>query len=581
MLGAVSDLRLCPSLLRRSLLLRTPQSTIRPGLLRTGQTVNEKSNSVDMADTGVPETRSHDASLSQILSSDRTRREKLSEAALNETEPPKKLKILVVEDERIVARDLQFRLTSLGYQVCGSAASKLEALNAAQQNRPDLVLMDIRLNGIPDGIDAARRLRTEHNLPVIYITGHSDNATLSQARTTEPFGYILKPFENRELVAAIETAIYKHEAETRLREVTARLQLAQRAGRVGVFDWNGETGELYVTPELEEMRQMPAGDIRDIDALWNSADEAEKHEIRGRLSAWIASKREEESWEHRIRTPHGLTRWVQVRARVYRNDAGKPVRVIGTEVDITERKGMDEALLAKDQELERSNADLQAYAYTIAHDLQEPVRTLMCGVELVERDLAAKLTGPQQRALFFVKNNAERLRTMIAGLLDYSRLAQDDDTVSEADCNRVIFSVIESLQALRRETDARIECGNLPVVAVSEPRVAQLFQNLIGNALKFRRPGVVPEVDVSVNRAGAFWRFVVADNGIGFNMVYAERIFGVFKRLHAREVEGTGIGLSVCKRIVEGAGGLIRAESVPGEGSKFIFTLPAVRKSED
>ncbi len=514
-------------------------------------------------------------SLAQILAAGPHRREEPQD-------PAKKIKILVVEDERIVARDLQFRLTSLGYQVSGRAASKQEALLSAQQDRPDLVLMDIRLNGIPDGIDAARRLRAEHNLPVIYITGHSDDATLSQARTTEPFGYILKPFENRELVAAIETAIYKHEAETRLREVMTRLQLAQRAGRVGVFDWNAGSGELYVTPELEEMRQMPAGAIRNIDDLWQSSDAAEKREIHRRFSAWIASNREEESWEHRIAVNNGLPRWVQVRAHVYRDADGKPVRIIGTEVDITERKEMEETLLAKERELERSNADLQAYAYTIAHDLQEPVRTLVCGVELVERDPATKLTGPQQRALFFVKSSAERLRTMIAGLLDYSRLAQDDDddTVAEADCNRVMPTVVESLHALRREADARIECGHLPVVAVSESHVAQLFQNLIGNALKFRRPGVAPEVIVSVERAGAWWRFIVADNGIGFDMIYAERIFGVFKRLHAREVEGTGIGLSVCKRIVERAGGSIRAESVPGAGSKFIFTLPAAEKSE-
>ncbi len=117
-------------------------------------------------------------------------------------------------------------------------------------------------------------------------------------------------------------------------------------------------------------------------------------------------------------------------------------------------------------------------------------------------------------------------------------------------------------------------------MAVSEARAAQLFQNLVGNALKFRRAGVTPTVKISVERSGWFWRFVVADNGIGFDMAYAERIFGVFKRLHAREVEGTGIGLSVCKRIVERAGGVIRAESVSGKGSKFIFTLPPAGKIE-
>lgn len=488
----------------------------------------------------------------------------------------RKVKILIVEDERIVARDLQVRLTNLGYQLSGMAASKQEALLSAAQSRPDIVLMDIRLNGVPDGIDAARELRNEFNLPIIYLTGHSDTATLSRARTTEPFGYILKPFETRELVAAIETAIYKHQAETRLRETSTRLQLAQRAGRVGVFDWNAETGELYVTPELEEMRRAPAGSIRTIDDLWGGADSAERQAMQIRFAAWIESDRAEESWEHRVPVNAGPVRWLQVRANVYRNDAGQPVRIIGTEVDITGRKEMEEALLAKERELERSNSDLQAYAYTIAHDLQEPVRTLVCGVELIERDLAAKLTSPQQKMLFFVKNSADRLRAMIAGLLDYSRLAQEEETVSEADCNQVIAVVKESLQALIAETGAEIEAGALPTVAVSEARMAQLLQNLIGNALKFRRPGVAPKVAVSVKRVDQRWVFAVADNGMGFDMQYAERIFGVFKRLHARGVDGTGIGLSVCRRIVERAGGSIHAESVPGEGATFIFSLPVI-----
>jgi signal transduction histidine kinase/CheY-like chemotaxis protein len=531
--------------------------------------------------TDVPDTADKNDSLSRILSNQRLGSAVVETPTGNHADEKKKISILVVEDERIVARDLQVRLTNLGYHITGIASSKEEALKSARQTRPDLALMDIRLNGVPDGIEAARELRANFNLPVIYLTGHSDNATLSEARTTEPFGYILKPFENRELVAAIETAVYKHRAEMRLREANTRLHLAQRAGHVGVFDWNGETGEFYVTPELEEIRQAPAGSIRGIDDLWGGgADVAEQRAMLARFAEWVHSDRAEESWEHRIPGQAGLVRWVQVRAHAYRDTDGSPRRIIGTEVDITARKGMEDALLVKERELERSNAELQAYAYTIAHDLQEPVRTLVCGVELIERDLGGKLESSNQRLLFFVKSSADRLRNMIAGLLDYSRLSQEDEIVSPADCNEAILTVVASLQALIKETGAKIEASDLPQVAISEHRVVQLFQNLIGNALKFRRPDAAPHVAISAERQGAFWRFLVADNGTGFDMVYAERIFGVFKRLHAREVEGTGIGLSVCKRIVEQAGGVIRAESVIGEGSKFVFTLPAVAKSE-
>ena len=348
------------------------------------------------------------------------------------------------------------------------------------------------------------------------------------------------------------------------------MQLAQRAGRVGVFDWNAETDELYVTPELEELRQAPPGTIHNLDDLWGQVrDAALAEEVRRRFQDWITSGRAEESWEHPIDLP-SAARWLQVRAHLYRDSNGCPLRIIGTEVDITGRKEMEDALRAKEGELERSNADLQAYAYTIAHDLQEPVRTLVCGVELIERDAMGKLDQTQESALFFVKKSAERLRSMIAGLLDYSRVGQDDEAAPNTDCSQVLAGVADALKQLIEETGARIDAPKLPRVAVSEHRVAQLFQNLIGNALKFRRKGVAPLVTISAERSGGFWRFAIADNGIGFDMAYADRIFGVFKRLHNREIEGTGIGLSVCKRIVERTGGHLHAESVPGEGSKIL-----------
>jgi signal transduction histidine kinase/CheY-like chemotaxis protein len=529
-------------------------------------------SAVSTAKVLVTTTNTH-GSLSGILGSRRVARD--SGARFD---GKRKSHVLIVEDERIVARDLQIRLTGMGYEVTEISSSKAEALSSVVRNRPEVVLMDIRLNGVAEGIEAARQLKADFNLPVIYLTGHSDGKTLAEAATTEPFGYILKPFENRELMAAIETAVFKHRAETRLREANNRLHLAQHAGRVGVFDWNGETGEFHVTPELEDLHQAAPGTLRDFDDLWGrGADEAEQRTIQQRFEKWVNSERAESSWEHRIPLDSGAAIWVQVRAMAYRDAQGRLRRIIGTEVDITSRKKMEDALLLKDRELENSNAELQAYAYTIAHDLQEPVRTLICGVELIERGLAEKMRGADERLLFYVKNSAERLRSMIAGLLEYSRVGQEDEPEAIANCNEVMLAVTQLLNALIVETGARIEAGPLPAVAISGQRAAQLFQNLVGNALKFRRKEVEPRVTVSAERAGACWRFIVADNGVGFDMAYRERIFGVFKRLQPREVEGTGIGLSVCRRIVERAGGTIHAESVPGEGSKFMFTLPAVK----
>ena len=167
-----------------------------------------------MPPPGLTETTKEVLSLSQILSNQGLTAQRAEKKVQPPPDTPPKIQILVVEDERIVARDLHVRLTNLGYEISGTASSRAEAIASVQQSRPDLVLMDIRLNGVPEGIEAARDLRMNFNLPVIYLTGHSDSNTLARARLTEPFGYILKPFENRELVAAIETAVYKHKAET-------------------------------------------------------------------------------------------------------------------------------------------------------------------------------------------------------------------------------------------------------------------------------------------------------------------------------------------------------------------------------
>jgi CheY-like chemotaxis protein len=179
------------------------------------------------------------------------------------SEPESKLRtntrpsrILVVEDERIVARYLSARLSKLDYDVTGFASSKGEALQLAESTRPDLVLMDIRLNGAPEGIDAAREIRDRFAIPVVYLTAHSDSATLEQTKETGPYGYLLKPFEERDLLVTIETAISRHRTEKQLRDGEARLRLAQKAGGLGVFDWNLETGEVLLTPELEELYEM-------------------------------------------------------------------------------------------------------------------------------------------------------------------------------------------------------------------------------------------------------------------------------------------------------------------------------------
>jgi PAS domain S-box-containing protein len=486
------------------------------------------------------------------------------------------IRILPVEDERIVARYLRLRLRKLGYEVTDVASSMQEAVQLAEMTTPDLVLMDIQLNGRPEGIDAAREIRARFDIPVIYLTAHSDSDTIEQAKLTEPCGYLLKPFEDRDLWVAIETAVHKHANDKRLRDSEDRLRLAQRAGHMGVFDWNLATNEILFTPELEEILGLPAGSFNGTCEAWvERIHSDDRPGITQTIKQWTESGSIERQWEHRIVRPDGEVRWMEARGRLYREVHGRAIRILGTELDITDRKRMEQALREKEQDLERSNADLQAYAHTVSHDLQEPLRTISCLVELLEQRCGPHLGGECRDYISSVVSGARRMSHMIGGLLEFSRAGHDTRSMSPVDCNAVLQEVLASLSAKIEQTKARISSGPLPTVQAWPGRLNQLLQNLIGNALKYSKGGIAPEISIAADLNLDCWHFTVKDNGIGFDMKDADQIFGVFKRLRESKSEGLGIGLSICKRIVERHGGRLWVESAPGEGAAFHFTVPA------
>ena len=231
-----------------------------------------------------------------------------------------------------------------------------------------------------------------------------------------------------------------------------------------------------------------------------------------------------------------------------------------------------ERMLVK--ELERSNADLQAYAYSVSHDLQEPLRVVSCYIDLIERRSRTQLNEECRELLSMVRASARRMTDLLKGLLEFSRAGLSDRAISEIDCRAVLDEVIESLAIEIRNTGARISIGAMPVVPGWEGPLQQVFLNLVGNALKYRNRHAAPQISISAELRGDEWQFTVQDNGIGFEMAQAESIFGVFRRLDPGERQGTGIGLAITRRIVERHGGRIWAQSSPGRGAKFHFTIP-------
>jgi PAS domain S-box-containing protein len=250
------------------------------------------------------------------------------------------------------------------------------------------------------------------------------------------------------------------------------------------------------------------------------------------------------------------------------------------EQDIAERNRVQQELTRKVEELARSNADLEQFAYVASHDLQEPLRMVISYTQLLARRYRGKLDTSADEFIGFAVDGASRMQQLIQDLLSYSRLTIRGKELQLTETGAACNAALENLRESIKKANAEVSVGQLPTVLADATQLAQLFQNLIGNAIKYRNRRQ-PEIGVAARFNGNEWVFSVQDNGIGIEPQYFERIFQMFQRLHTRkDYSGTGIGLAICRKIVERHGGTIWVESQPGQGSIFLFTIPQAEKME-
>jgi chemotaxis family two-component system sensor kinase Cph1 len=239
-----------------------------------------------------------------------------------------------------------------------------------------------------------------------------------------------------------------------------------------------------------------------------------------------------------------------------------------------ELRGVLRALADRSRELERSNAELQQFAYIASHDLQEPLRTVQSYLQLLQRRYGQRLDADADEFIAFAVEGAQRMRDLVTDLLAYARVSSRARPFEATRLDEVVQEVLRTLEAAIAERHAEIVVTPLPTVQGDRNQLRQLYQNLVTNALKFNRDAR-PRVELSAERDGDGWRMWVSDNGIGLDPAYKDKIFEVFKRLYGRdEFEGTGIGLAICKKIVERHRGEIGVESSLGLGARFWFRLP-------
>ncbi len=463
-------------------------------------------------------------------------------------------------DDAIISKDLNGTITSWN-----KGAERIFGYTAAEAvGRPVTLLIPLdRIEEEPNIL--ARLKRGERVDHFETVRRRKDGTLLDISLTISP---VKDPAGNVVGASKIARDITERKrAEAALRASEARFR--QFADAMPHFVWTAcPDGSVdYCNERWYEFIGLPHDASRDANwlAVLHPDDLQRCHE------AWSESMRSGQPYQVECRAwdrKEKRWRWFMSRALPVRDGDGNIVKWFGSTVDIDDQKRVED-------DLRRANQDLEQFAFTASHDLQEPLRSVSIYSELLATTYAAHLDGQGLQFLTYLHDGARRMQMLVRDLLAYTQVANIEPPEEPADAGEALAATLANMAGLIAETGARVTADPLPSLRVRNIHLQQLFQNLVGNAIKYRSPDRPPVVHVTAERRNGCWVFSVSDNGIGIDPAYSERIFGLFKRLHTNEeYSGTGIGLAICQRIVDRYHGRIRVESEPGRGSIFRFVLP-------
>lgn len=497
------------------------------------------------------------------------------------------LSVLIVEDERIVAIDLQQTLSRMGYDAFAIAASADEAMQRASERRPDVVLMDIRIKGDRDGVETATLLRQQFEVPIVYLTAHADDATVERAKHTEPYGYLLKPVKSAELRSVLEVSLYKHAMERKLRERERWFSTTLRsiADSVVAVDTAGNVifmnsaAEALTGMALEAALDRPARDVMRLGE--GSVESPLERALEGRVAVFLE--------EASLTSASGVFIISDSAAPVI--DGDQLLGAVMVFKDVTKQKAQQSQLEAAARLI-----SLGTMAAGVAHEVNNPLSALFLNATFVREELLELLaemkrdeSGQTERIATLegvLEANSEVLATaqgitrIVADLTMFSR--PDGGTIASrgaarADVAAVVdWAIRTSAPQLRHRARVTTEIGDVPTVAIDERKLGQVLLNLLINAshaIPHGEPGR-HEVRVVARMAEPSMVLLqVHDSGGGMSDEVMSRVFEPFFTTKPQG-EGTGLGLSISYGIVKAAGGELRVESRPGEGTVFTLELP-------
>lgn len=370
-----------------------------------------------------------------------------------------------------------------------------------------------------------------------------------------------------------------------VREREQRLLLSQQAAGIGTFEWNIATHVIQWTSELEQLYGMAPGSFDGTYEDWEKRVHPDDLiETRRRIQESIETGTLQGEW--RIEWPDGSVHWLSARGVVEKDEAGMPKRMLGVNIDITDRKEAEDGLRRLNAELEdrvrertlgleAANKELDAFAYSVSHDLKTPLRAIAGFTRIVLEDHADGLSSEVKSYLERVRNGAHRMGLLVDDLLALSRLGRQPLKLNYVAVDPLVRRCLAELREQQRDRHVDIQTGALGQCIADPALLEQVFMNLLSNALKYSRGRDPARIEVRAEISEGEYICSVADNGTGFDMRYADKLFGVFQRLHRTEdYEGTGVGLAIVRRIIERHSGRVWADAQPGQGATFFFSLP-------
>lgn len=333
--------------------------------------------------------------------------------------------------------------------------------------------------------------------------------------------------------------------------------------------------DVYVSPQIETLLGYSQKEWLEEPILWYQRLHADDRDRWNQEFARTVASGEPLRSAYRVLARDGRVVWLQTEAKIARDEKNRPTFIHGIAMDISATKEAEQQIREYAEKLEATNKELEKFAYVASHDLQAPLRSMLSYSQILTSDYADKLDEEGHDHLRRIAAAGKRMKELINALLDFSKVGRDALPIILTDFNDALREALGNLDATIRESGATVTTTILPKVPSVQTYITALFQNLIGNAIKFHS-AEPPKVHIAAERNHAGWEFSVHDNGLGIEPEYRKRIFEVFQRLHTQsKIPGTGIGLAVCKKIVELHKGRIWVESEPGQGSTFKFTIPA------